>query len=649
MPDAIPPRSSGRRQLQQIIAGLTEGVVLIDTDQAILWANDAALAMHGVADVPALGGTVDEYRARFQLRYRNNHRLARGRSPIERVVAGEQFRDVVVEVTPPGGEAPRWVHQVRSLVLTHEGGEPDCLVLIVHDVTERYAAEERFESSFNVNPAPAVICRLADRLHVKVNQGFLDLTGFERGEVVGSTLEQLDVLGDLAADAAGRARVLRGESLGQTEVRLQVAGGGAKAVIVAGQPIELDDEACMMFTFMDLDPRHEAEQALEHTRARSQADFEALYTRTPVPMHSLDAQGRIASVSDRWLELLGHPREAVLGRPVAAFVAPGQEQALREARARLLEHGALRDLPCRFLTGAGAVLDVLVSSHLVRDAGEGEVRVMEVLVDVTERRHSEERFSRVFELAPVPMGVWAMADNRIVAANQAFLACVGRPAEAVLGRTSDELRLWEARQARTDFMASLERDGAVRLLDARMLDAGGVAMDCLLSADLVSLHGERHVLVAMQDVTDRRRSEAELFEAIEAVMRDTSWFSRTVTERLMQLRQPAGCPAGPALSALTPRELQLLGMLSAGMGDVQIAARLGLSRSTVRNHVGTIYGKIDVHSRAAAIVWARERGITGPPDPAAPPVRAAPARAGGTSRAARRPSAPAGPPGRRDA
>ena len=36
------------RQVQQIIAGLAEGVILVDLNQRILWANEAALAMHGV-------------------------------------------------------------------------------------------------------------------------------------------------------------------------------------------------------------------------------------------------------------------------------------------------------------------------------------------------------------------------------------------------------------------------------------------------------------------------------------------------------------------------------------------------------------------------------------------------------------------------
>jgi DNA-binding CsgD family transcriptional regulator len=48
-----------------------------------------------------------------------------------------------------------------------------------------------------------------------------------------------------------------------------------------------------------------------------------------------------------------------------------------------------------------------------------------------------------------------------------------------------------------------------------------------------------------------------------------------------------------------------------GLGDAEIAKKLGLTRNTVRNHVARIYNKTGVHSRAAAVVWARERGFTG--------------------------------------
>ena len=67
-----PTRGADHRQVREIIAGLREGVLLVQPDQTIVWANQAALDMHGVATPEELGGTVGEYRKRFELRYRNN-------------------------------------------------------------------------------------------------------------------------------------------------------------------------------------------------------------------------------------------------------------------------------------------------------------------------------------------------------------------------------------------------------------------------------------------------------------------------------------------------------------------------------------------------------------------------------------------------
>lgn len=48
-----------RHELRQIIAGLSEGVILVEPDQTIVYANEAALAMHGAESLDELGPTVD--------------------------------------------------------------------------------------------------------------------------------------------------------------------------------------------------------------------------------------------------------------------------------------------------------------------------------------------------------------------------------------------------------------------------------------------------------------------------------------------------------------------------------------------------------------------------------------------------------------
>lgn len=75
-------------------------------------------------------------------------------------------------------------------------------------------------------------------------------------------------------------------------------------------------------------------------------------------------------------------------------------------------------------------------------------------------------------------------------------------------------------------------------------------------------------------------------------------------QRLIGLAAPARRPE-PAESDLTPRELEILGLLARGLSQKQIAAQLYLSPKTVSSHVERIYEKLDVHSRTQAINVAR--------------------------------------------
>jgi PAS domain S-box-containing protein len=484
-----PLLQADRRQLQQIIAGLSDGVILIEPDRTIAWANEAALAMHGVGGVEELGADVADYRRRFELRYLNQHRVGRDDHPMERVLAGETFRDVVVEVAPTGEAEPRWTHAVRSLVLTDAAGEPDCLVLVIDDATERFEAEERFERAFAANPAPAVICRLHDLRYVKVNQGFLELTGHEREDVIGRSVYELDVLEGAEKKDLAVQRLRDGATIPQMEAVLRLPKGDSKAVVVAGQPLEVAGQACMLLTFVDLEARKKAEAAL---------------------------------------------------------------------------------------------------------------------------RQSEERFAKAFRLTPVPTVIATGREVRLLDVNDAFAAATGYAAMLAIGRTAHELKLWESSAEARAFQRTLRRSGSARGMELRLRAKDGALLDCLASAETVTVQDRPCVLCTFQDISARKHSERELVAAIEAAMRDGAWFSKVVMDKLAELRQPRRAEdPGASLDDLTPREQDILGLLCEGLADKEIADRLGLSGSTVRNGLSAVYKKLGVRRRNAAVAWARERGFSG--------------------------------------
>ena len=78
-----------------------------------------------------------------------------------------------------------------------------------------------------------------------------------------------------------------------------------------------------------------------------------------------------------------------------------------------------------------------------------------------------------------------------------------------------------------------------------------------------------------------------------------------------QPQQPGQSPVRAAVADLTPREREVLALVCQGRSDAEIAAELGLARTTARNHVVSLYRKLGVNRRSALVVWARERGIGG--------------------------------------
>ncbi|WP_447411648.1 PAS domain-containing protein, partial [Clostridium perfringens] len=88
--------------------------------------------------------------------------------------------------------------------------------------------------SFNANPAPAVICRLSDLRFVKVNQGFLEMTGLSKDQVLAKTVYEVDVLREAEKRDLAKERLAEGRTIPQMEAELALPDGTTKLVIVAG-------------------------------------------------------------------------------------------------------------------------------------------------------------------------------------------------------------------------------------------------------------------------------------------------------------------------------------------------------------------------------------------------------------------------------
>ncbi|MFF4168834.1 response regulator [Streptomyces sp. NPDC001744] len=95
----------------------------------------------------------------------------------------------------------------------------------------------------------------------------------------------------------------------------------------------------------------------------------------------------------------------------------------------------------------------------------------------------------------------------------------------------------------------------------------------------------------------------ELFAAVHAAAQGRTALSPPVAGRVMDRMRGA---AGPTL---TDRERDILGQLGRGLGNREIARALFISEATVKTHLGRIYTKLGVDTRAGAVAVAKERRL----------------------------------------
>lgn len=305
-----------------------------------------------------------------------------------RCVARQQPFEMRYRVQRVGQSAPRQVW-VRARPLLLPDGVPCGYVGIAEDVTDRISVERELRESQ----------ALLDRTGRVAGVGGWSLD-LQTQELVWSdqtcrihdvppghrpTLEEAVGYYRAEARTAIEAAVQRAIGHGEPwslELPMVTASGREIWVLAQGQ-VDWQDgvPVRLVGALQDVTEHHRAAVELEQSRQR----LRVLYESTPALMHSVDAQGRVLSVSDRWLERLGYRREQVLGRSIHDFLTPECTRQVREVfHPALWRDGHVDDFPMQLIGAEGRPRDALVSAVAEYDAVGRPLRALALVDDITE-------------------------------------------------------------------------------------------------------------------------------------------------------------------------------------------------------------------------------------------------------------------------
>jgi DNA-binding NarL/FixJ family response regulator len=199
---------------------------------------------------------------------------------------------------------------------------------------------------------------------------------------------------------------------------------------------------------------------------------------------------------------------------------------------------------------------------------------------------------------------------------------------ALLDTQPDFTVLGTAADGAEAVLACRERCPDVALMDVRMPGMDGIEATRLLTSSgsgprvliLTTFDLDEYVYDALRagasgfllkDVTAER-----LFDAVRVIAAGDALLAPSVTRRLIgefaRLRPHGGAEPASALSALTPRETEVLRLIAEGLSNAEIAARLVVTEETVKTHVSRVLGKLGLRDRTQAVVMAYESGLVVP-------------------------------------
>ncbi len=396
------------------------------------------------------------------------------------------------------------------------------LALLLHRLLTRLDREER-QSETRLQLQHTLIHSMHDMLwmkdgdgrYIEINERAARLFGLPPEKVIGRSDHELlpkevaDALraNDLAAIDAGGPRI-------NEEWLTFPSDGHRELTHVTKSPIF--DASGQLIGVLgighDITARHAQEIKAQKSLGRSVAAFNA--SPAAISISSFD-DDTFFEVNDAYAELFGWSSAELRGQsPLALGFWPDTES--RTAfRDRLLADSKVRDYEAVLLDRNGYPHFVAITAKIV--LLDDRKYVLSFVLDKTEEKNTEltlqklrTRFSTAFQYAPVAACITRLRDGLLVEVNEKLLAEYEWSRETLIGRTTVDAGLWGSVEDRERMIAVLRERGSVSDFDSIGISSTGKRYHISLSARVIELENEPHLLVYIVNITDREQARAEL-------------------------------------------------------------------------------------------------------------------------------------------
>jgi len=350
------------------------------------------------------------------------------------------------------------------------------------------------------------------------DRGWTEMLDFGPGESL-TTVQQLEGMihpEDLHALVMAQLACMKGDTPDYAqELRARNKAGDWLWVLNRGRVVERGEAGRalrMAGIVMDVTERKHAELLLEQSEERFSKMFQATPAATTI---TRSEDGIFLEANRAALELFGRSREEVIGQSALSLGLWPSPEDRAELMASLQASGSVNLHPISISRRSGELRHTLASAAWIElDARK---QILMSAMDITENRRAEEllrqsedRFAKIFQASPDAIVISRLADGAYLEVNQRWLEVFGYGREELMGRSSLDLGVWVDPADRERFVAQIRERGALRDFETQFRKKSGAIIHALISAEVIDIDDEPHVIVPILDISDRKRAEERI-------------------------------------------------------------------------------------------------------------------------------------------
>ncbi|NEO56740.1 MAG: PAS domain S-box protein [Okeania sp. SIO3B5] len=251
-------------------------------------------------------------------------------------------------------------------------------------------SEEKFSKAFSCSPNPISITTFEDGRFIEVNDGFLEIMGYCREEIIGFTAEDLKIWVYPEAKTEFRQNLQLQGIVKNQEYQFRVKSGEIRVWLLSAEIIDISHELCVLAVITDITERKCAEEALYE----SQRKLATLVSNLPGMAYRFrnDQHRSVEFVSEGCSSLTGYQVKEFFGSQkvsLSQLIHPEDRQRLRNAIGFALQENQHYQVVYRITTKNGAIKWVWEQGIGVFSES-GELIALEgFLTDITESKNAE--------------------------------------------------------------------------------------------------------------------------------------------------------------------------------------------------------------------------------------------------------------------